>query len=216
MKSQLVIFDCDGVLVDTERATNEVMAANLSRYGLDISVDECTSLFVGGTMASAADEVRRMGYPLPQNWTDEMYTQMFARLREGVEVIKGIPEFLDQLDQARTPYCVGSNGPMDKMEITLKPSGLWDRFAGRIYSPHVIGLEMAKPNAGLYLHAAREMGVDPQNCVVIEDSQNGAKGAQAAGMRCFGFTRDTKAEDLEAVGAIPFSDMSQLPDLLNL
>ena len=216
MKPKLVIFDCDGVLVDTERATNEVMAANLSGYGLKISVDECTSLFVGGTMASAADEVRRMGYPLPPNWTDEMYAQMFARLRKGVDVIKGLPELLDQLDHAKIPYCVGSNGPMDKMEITLTPSGLWDRFEGRIYSPHVIGLELAKPNAGLYLHAARAMGVDRRDCVVIEDSQNGARGAQAAGIRCFGFTRETNAEDLEAVGAIPFADMSQLPELLNL
>jgi len=133
-----------------------------------------------------------------------------------VPVFDDVDVFLDALETHQIAVAIASNGPMRKMEITLTPSGLMDRFAGRIYSPHVIGLEMAKPNAGLYLHAAREMGVDPQNCVVIEDSQNGAKGAQAAGMRCFGFTRDTKAEDLEAVGAIPFSDMSQLPDLLNL
>lgn len=216
MTPGLVIFDCDGVLVDTEGPTNEVVAANLSGYGLHLSASDCVELFVGGTMVSVRDQVRTMGYPLPDNWTDEIYAAMFARLSEGVAVIPGAVDVLDRLDLASIPYCIGSNGPMPKMDITLAPSGLLDRFRGRIYTPHVIGLEHAKPNGGLYRHAARTMGFEPSDCAVIEDSANGARGAKNAGIRCFGYTAQTAASVLEAEGAIPFADMADLPELLGL
>jgi len=123
---------------------------------------------------------------------------------------------LDELDRAQIPYCVGSNGPMEKMEITLVNTGLMDRLRGRIYSPHSIGLEHAKPSGGLYLHAARDMGFEPTDCVVIEDSANGAKGAKNAGILCFGYTAETPAQVLEAEGAIPFKNMNEIPKLLGL
>jgi len=216
MPPKLVIFDCDGVLVDTEGPTNEVLAINLAGYGLKLNAAECVELFVGGTMASVGKHVRAMGYPLPENWTDEMYAQMFERLSQGVEKIPGIEAVLDELDRAQIPYCVGSNGPMEKMEITLVNTGLMDRLRGRIYSPHSIGLEHAKPSGGLYLHAARDMGFEPTDCVVIEDSANGAKGAKNAGILCFGYTAETPAQVLEAEGAIPFKNMNEIPKLLGL
>lgn len=215
-RPKLVIFDCDGVLVDTEGPTNEVLAANLTGYGFDVTAQECVALFVGGTMASVGQRVREMGYPLPPDWTDEIYATMFARLAAGVDVIPGVVDLLDLLDRVAIPYCVGSNGPMEKMEITLVNTGLMDRLRGRIYSPHVIGLAHAKPAPGLYRHAAKAMGVDPAEAVVIEDSVNGAKGAQAAGIRCLGFTRETSAEALSAVGAEPFQAMEDVAGLLGL
>jgi len=215
-RPKLVIFDCDGVLVDSEGATNEVLAKNLSNYGPTLSQQECIDNFVGGTMAGLADKARGLGYDLPDDWLDEIYAAMFERLAEGVPVIEGVVDVLDALDRSDIPYCVGSNGPMEKMDITLVNAGLMDRLKGRIYSPHVIGMEHAKPAPGLYLHAARTMGFAPADCAVIEDSASGAKGAQAAGIRCFGYTGETPADVLEAVGAITFASMHGLPELLEL
>ncbi|MGI9424620.1 MAG: HAD-IA family hydrolase, partial [Hyphomicrobiaceae bacterium] len=147
---------------------------------------------------------------------DEIYQELFARLAEGVSVIPGVLDVLDGLDADAVPYCVGSNGPMAKMTITLTPSGLWHRLEGRIFSPHVIGMEHAKPAPGLFLHAARTMGVTPDEAVVIEDRYSGASAARAAGMRCFGYSAETPPEQLIEAGATPFDDMADLPGLLKL
>lgn len=216
MPPKLVIFDCDGVLVDTEGVANGAVADNLSRYGPKLTADECIEQFVGATMADVGRQARERGYALPDAWLDEIYAEMFARLAEGVEPLPGILDVLDHLDRIALPYCVGSNGPMAKMEITLGPSGLWQRLEGRIFSPHVIGMEHAKPAPGLYLHAARAMGVAPEDAVVIEDSFSGASGAKAAGIRCFGYCAMTPRADLIAAGATPFDDMAELPRLLGL
>ncbi len=213
---ELVIFDCDGVLVDTEGPVNSVMVDNLSRYGLHLSVEECIKLFVGGTIASVAKKVRSMGYDLPTNWTDEFYEEMFARLEKGVSVIPGVLDVMDKLDSQSIPYCIGSNGPMEKMEITLKPSNLWQRLEGRIFSAHTIGLEFAKPAPGLFLHVSDFMGVPPEAAVVIEDSYNGAVAANTAGMKCFGYCAETPRERLIEAGARPFDNMFELPYLLGL
>lgn len=215
-RPKLVIFDCDGVLVDTEPATNEVLAANLTGYGYPVTASECIDTFVGGTMASIGEQMRASGVDLPADWTDEIYAAMFDRLAEGVDVIPGVEALMDRLDAESIPYCVGSNGPMEKMEITLVNTGLMVRLAGRVFSPHVIGLEHAKPAPGLYLHAVKTMGFEPFDAVVIEDTVNGANGARAAGIRCLGFTRDTPAEDLRSVGAEPFSNMQDVPELIGL
>lgn len=216
MPPQLVIFDCDGVLVDTETATSIVVAASLSRFGPAITPAKCAEIFIGGTMASDAIQARQMGYDLPDTWVDNIYAAMFAKFAEGVALIPGVLDVLDQLDKAGIASCIGSNGPMTKMEITLTPSGLWDRFQGRIFSPHVIGLEHAKPAPGLYRHAAQAMGAASGDAVVIEDSFSGATGAQAAGIRCLGYCATTSREQLEAAGAIAFDDMADLPRLLKL
>ncbi len=216
MPPELVIFDCDGVLVDTEGPTNEALAEDLSRYGPPITARQAMDRFVGGTMETVFKKATASGYALPEGWVAQFYQIMFAALRKGVAPIEGIVDFLDVLDEAGIPYCVGSNGPMDKMEITLVQTGLMNRLRGRIYSPHVIGMEHAKPSGGLYLHAARETGFAPEKCVVIEDSVSGAKGAKAAGIRCFGLVGMTDAAALEAVGAVPIARISQLPGLLGL
>ena len=213
---KLVIFDCDGVLVDTERPTNSVIVSNLSRYGLHLTLEECLNLFVGGTIANIAEKVRAMGYPLPENWVEEMYEEMFARLRQGVDTVPGVLDVLDRLDDVGVPHCLGSNGPMAKMEITLTSSGLWQRLEGRIFSAHVIGLEHAKPAPGLFLHACDAMGVAPEHTIVVEDSHSGATAAKAAGMRCFGYCAETPREQLIEAGATPFDRMAELSGLLGM
>jgi len=214
MRPELVIFDCDGVLVDSETATNEVIAANLREYGLNLTARDCMALFVGGTMASVGERAREMGAPLPDAWVDQIYVQMYARLRAGIDPVPGIGAVLDRLDATGVPYCVASNGTEEKMQITLGHTGMLPRFAGRIFSAHTVGV--AKPEPDLFLTAARSQGIDPSACVVIEDSATGATAAKRAGMVCYGYAIDGTGPALQQAGARVFDDMAHLPDLLGL
>jgi HAD superfamily hydrolase (TIGR01509 family) len=214
MPPKLIIFDCDGVLVDSEPITNRILAEDLTRHGLPIDTETCIELFVGGTIKGVFHEARRRGAALPEDWVDRIYEKMFAALAAEATEIPGIKPVLDRLDALGLRYCVASNGPMAKMRITLGKTGIWNRVSDRVFSAHEVGI--AKPDPGLFLHAAGKLNTAPADCVVIEDSASGAKAASAAGMRCLGFTRDTPAERLIAHGAHPFDDMADLPGLLSL
>lgn len=213
-RPDLVIFDCDGVLVDSETVSNTVLAENLTRHGLPMTADRCMDLFVGGTMASVDDTARTMGADLPVDWIDEIYAETYAALRAGVDVIAGIPELLDRLDAERIPYAVGSNGSDDKMQITLGQNGLHGRFGDAIFSAHT--LKTAKPDPDLYLAAAAHFGVDPSRAVVIEDSATGATAAARAGMRCLGYAPHGDGAALKAVGAEIIDSMFAVPMLIGL
>lgn len=210
----LIIFDCDGVLVDSEPVTNRLMAEEMTAHGLPMSTEQAMDQFVGGTIRSVYENAVGMGAELPDDWVAHFYERMIGVLRSEVTIIPGIVDVLDALDRSGIPYCVGSNGPMLKMDATLKVTGLWDRMEGRIYSAHDVGI--AKPDPGLFLYAARDMGFSAKACTVIEDSASGARAAHAAGMRCYGYTRDTPEGKLTAHGALPFSNMAELPGLLGV
>ena len=210
----LIIFDCDGVLVNSEPITNRLLAEDLTCAGLPVTPEEAIDLFAGGTIASVHVRAREMGADLADDWVEGFYPRMIGELAADVEIIPGVAAVIDRVDVAGIPTCVASNGPMLKMEVTLGVTGLWERFAGRIYSAHDVGI--AKPDPGLFLHAARAMGADPAETVVIEDSVSGVKAAHSAGMRCLGFTRDTPTARLTAHGAVPFTDMADVPALLGL
>ena len=209
----LVIFDCDGVLVDSETPANEMLVANLARHGMTLTIEEAEHKFVGGTLQTEFETLKAMGANLPDDWCMEYRKELHGRLREGVEPIAGVIAVLDLLDEKGVPYCVASNGSDEKMSITLGQTGLWERFDGRRFSARTIGI--AKPEPGLYLAAAEAMGVKPDQCVVIEDSASGALAAQRAGMLCFGYAPKGTGQALAAHGARIFRDMSQLPELLN-
>ena len=214
MKPALVIFDCDGVLVDSEPITNAAMARDLTAHGLSISTEQCMELFVGGTIRMVFEQATEMGANLPDDWIPCFYEQMFMELADKVEAIPGIHTAVTAIQQAGIATCVASNGPMRKMEVTLGRTELWDHFEGRIFSAHEVGT--AKPEPGLFLHAAAAFGARPEACVVIEDSASGARAAEAAAMRCFGYTKDTPAEKLTRHGARAFDDTTELPRLLEL
>ncbi len=215
MKPAAVLFDCDGVLVDSEPMTDAVIAANLARYGLDIPAERVGQMFIGGTMAGVREAAREMGAALSETWVDEIYEEMFTRLAEGTPLIPGVPNLLDTLDAANIPYAVGSNGPHRKMEITLgQHPEVHARLNGRIFSRHDVA--RPKPAPDLYLHAAAQLGASPEICVVIEDSPTGARAARAAGMACFGYAPNGDGVRLEAEGARIFRQMDDLPALLGL
>ena len=214
MAIELVIFDCDGVLVDSEPITNGVLRDDLATRGLDLPVERVIELFVGGTMAGVMAEATGMGAEMPENWLDIIYGKVFEALDQQVGIIPGADLVLDALDTASIPYAVGSNGPMRKMEITLGRTGLWDRLMPHVYS----GQECPapKPAPDVYLKAAAIHGVPPSNCVVIEDSASGARAAVAAGMPCYGFVRETPVERLQAHCDVLFDRMEALPGLLGM
>nr|WP_319388211.1 HAD-IA family hydrolase [uncultured Cohaesibacter sp.] len=214
MPPKLVLFDCDGVLVDSETVANRVLVANLARHGLAIRIEDAERNFVGGTLQTAFEDLKAMGADLPDSWGMDYRKELHGKLREGVEPIAGVIAVLDRLDALGVPYCVASNGSDEKMAITLGQTGLWARFEGRRFSAKTVGV--AKPDPGLFLAAAKGMGVAPADCVVVEDSASGATAARRAGMPCLGYAPKGDGAALLEQGARLFRDMALLPGLLGL
>jgi HAD superfamily hydrolase (TIGR01509 family) len=206
-----VIFDCDGVLVDTEQAGNHVLAELLTAEGLPTTVADSMQLYMGRSWVSCmALASERLGRALA---SDALHEQYRAGVRELWErellPVAGIVEALDRID---LPTCVASSGDHERMRYTLGRTGLYERFAGRIFSATEV--EHGKPAPDLFLHAARSMGFDPASTVVVEDTVPGIQGARAAGMRVLGYAGHSPADRLAAAGAEPFDDMRDLPELL--
>lgn len=208
----LVIFDCDGVLVDSEPLSNQVLVDNLERYGLNLTLEDSIGFFLGGTMTGVRDKARALGANLPEDWVDEVYAETYDRLRLGVDLVSGIPELLAALDAKGIPFCVASNGSPDKMQITLGQNGLLERFSNAMYSAHVMGT--AKPDPVMFQTAADQFGSTAP--VVIEDSQNGVMAAKRAGMRCLAYAPHGQGEKLAELGAEVFTDMAEVPALLGI
>ena len=213
MTPELVIFDCDGVLVDTEAVTNRIIADFLGRHGLTVPADEIITLFSGGTMASVGVEAAKRGAVLPNGWLDAIYDEVFGALRQGVAVIAGVEDLIDQLVAQGIAIAIASNGPMQKMEITLRPSGLWERFEGSIYSGHQHG---PKPKPDMLFQIMADTSVTPAQTVMIDDMPSGCRAAQAAGMRCFGYVADGDPTRLDGTDAITVWSMQDIADLLEL
>ena len=211
---EMVLFDCDGVIVDSEPVTARVLVDNLSRHGLPLTQEQLSYMFLGGTMMGVEEQARALGAELPPTWLDDTYNEVFAALEIEVEPIPGIGAVLDALDLAAIPFAIGSNGPHRKMEITLKRTGLERRFGARIYSREDVA--RPKPAPDVYLKAAADAGVPPSRCVVIEDSPNGARAAKAASMFCLGFAAETPSARLTPVVDAVFYAMEELPSMLGL
>lgn len=215
MIPKLVIFDCDGVLVDSEPTTFAVITQNLRARGLDLLPDDMERLFLGGTMQGVGETAGRMGARIEQDWLANIYSVIHGQLAKGTPLITGIESVLDALDRHRICYSVGSNGSMEKMQITLgQHPNLWARLDGRIYSGQTH--TKPKPAPDLYLYAAAAANIDPSQCVVVDDSPAGCRGATSAGIRCLGFAAASDGASLAAAGAEPFYDMADLPELLGL
>lgn len=213
-RPQLVLFDCDGVIIDSTHITKRCLQTNLAGYGLDLDTVEVASLCVGETMDLVADKLRQYGAVLPHNWIDSFYTELYDALGREATIIIGFSEVLDRLDLAQIPYAVCSNGRLRKMEIMLNKVGESDRLKGSLYSAQQLG--SPKPSPHVYLRAAADHGVAPRDCVVIEDSIAGARAAQAAGMRCLGYVSNQNASALAPLVDEVFDSMERLPDLLGL
>jgi HAD superfamily hydrolase (TIGR01509 family) len=199
----LVIFDCDGVLVDSEPLSNAALAEALRLVGLDFSVERTTAEFKGRSWASCEVRIAELtGRPVPPEVQRDYEARRDAGFRRSLRPVAGVEAALDALNG--TPSCVASSGSHHKMRLTLGLTGLLRRFEGRIFS--ATDVEHGKPAPDLFLHAAREMGFAPAQCVVVEDSAVGVTAARAAGMQVLGFG--------VSGGDAAFTDMAELPGLL--
>lgn len=213
---ELVIFDCDGVLVDSELIAHEVLREKLAAIGIEMSLDETMRLFMGNVAAdSIAIIERRLGGPLPEGFFDAFRGELYeAFRRRPVRAVAGVERVLDALDAGAVRTCVVSNGPFEKMRTTLGVTGLLPRFEDALFSPD-LGLR-GKPHPDLFLAAAERFGADPGRTAVVEDSSGGITGARGAGMHAFGYAAapHTDAAALEAAGAVVFERMAELVGLL--
>jgi HAD superfamily hydrolase (TIGR01509 family) len=212
VKYSLVIFDCDGVLIDSEPISNRVLRDSLESAGLPMTLPEVMRTFVGNTRDGCIELAGRMlGRPLPPDFGAQWDAALFAALRAELRPVESVPELLASL---KTPYCVASNGNPDRMALSLEAAGLMPLVQGRLFTASEVA--KPKPAPDLFLHAARRMGAQPGDCVVIEDTPTGVKAAVAAGMAVFGYVGApyADAEALRTLGATTFSAMRELPALL--
>ena len=196
----LVIFDCDGVLVDSERIANREFALLLNEIGLDFTLTEMFEVFVGNSMPRCVEIItERLGHAPPDDLLARYQDVTQRALERELQPVEGVQALLDALDRASIPYAVASNGEHAKMETTLGVTGLLSRFSGRRFSSSDV--PRPKPAPDLFLHAARQMGVKPEHCVVVEDSPLGVQGACAAGMTVIGYADLMPEERLRKAGA---------------
>jgi HAD superfamily hydrolase (TIGR01509 family) len=211
MNYELVIFDCDGVLVDSEVITNRVFAQMLDEIGLSMTLEEVFERFVGRSMPYCWEVIAGLlGHALPQKFIDDYQRRSAAALQNQLQMVPGVDAVIAGLGR---PYCVASSGTHAKMQLTLGLTGLLQQFAGKIYS--VTQVARSKPFPDVYLYAAEQMGFAPSVCAVIEDSPTGVRAGVAAGMTVFGFCALTPEQRLLEAGAHRiFKHMRELPALL--
>lgn len=216
-KPEAVLFDCDGVVVDSEGPTLALFVEELAVHGLALTLAEFEADYLGKTVEMVARQAVAAGARLPDEWVAHFYGRMNAMLEAGVPLVPGVLEVFDRLDRAGIPYAVGSNGSLAKMRITLGQHGIEGRLRA-VLSGQALG--SPKPSPEVYFAAARACGVDPQACVVIEDSAQGARAGMAAGSRVLGFAAhgagSATAQSLVALGVPLFHRMQDLPGLLGL
>lgn len=209
---KLVIFDCDGVLVDSERITNAVLAGMLNELGLSVSLNDMFEHFMGKSMPQCLELITTMlGKSPPSNFEERYRERSRVALETGLLPVPGVPEMLNEL---KLPCCVASSGSHDKMRTTLGITGLLHRFQGRLYS--VTEVACGKPAPDVFLYAAAQCGVKPGDCAVVEDTPTGVQAGVAAGMTVFGYSGLIGAKQLRSAGAhYTFKHMRELNSLLN-
>jgi HAD superfamily hydrolase (TIGR01509 family) len=207
----LVIFDCDGVVVDSERIVFEVFGDFIRSLGVTLTDEETREQFLGRTLAACMTIVEKLSAkPAPAGALERYMADRDRVLRERVQPVEGIREVLETLT---IPFCIASSGGYDKMDVTLGATGLKPLFEGRLFSATEVA--HGKPAPDIFLFAAERMGASPSRTVVVEDTVNGVRAGRAAGMTVLGYVDLTPAAKLlEAGAATTFAHMRELPALL--
>lgn len=208
---QLVIFDCDGVLVDSEPIVNRIFVELLTEIGLVMTCEQAAQTFVGKSSATCIEIVERsLGKPVPSDFLDRCRERETDALTRELQSVPGIELVLENLP---IPKCVASNSSLRHVNLVLQLTGLIHHFNGNLFSANQVA--RPKPFPDVYLHAARQMAVSPADCVVVEDSVTGVQAACAAGMKVFGYVQRSDRDALVAAGAhLVFDQMPQLLELL--
>ena len=211
----LIIFDCDGILVDSEPIALRIHADMLPELGWHPTDEQIVETFLGRSRRSnLATLEAQIGRPVPDEWEQRFRARLAAEHLAGLTEIVGITEALATIGTWPIPICVASSGEPDHIRHSLGLVGLLDAFGDHIFS--AVEVAHGKPAPDLFLHAAARMGADPERCVVIEDSRYGVEAARAAGMRSYGYAGGlTPAAWLQGPDTTVFTDMRKLPTLLS-
>lgn len=214
--TKLVVFDCDGVLVDSEPINNAVFAELVTEAGLPTTLEQSIASYMGrATVECVADVERELGRPIGFDLADAYEHRVLARQRDELVAIDGVRDLLDLLREASVPVCVASSGTPREIAFRLRVTGLDGYFGEHCYSASMVA--RGKPAPDLFLLAADRMGVDPADCVLIEDSPFGVRGGRAAGMTVLGYAALADPHTLHDAGADHVvTAMSAVPPLLNL
>ena len=196
----LIIFDCDGVLVDSEVLSCRCLSEVLAGYGISLDLDQALDLFLGRSMTAVLDHYKTIGRLDPEQFSAELRAGVRAAFLSALCPIEGVSSVLEGL---QIPHCVASSSDVDRISFSLSLTGLASHFDGRLYTSQMV--ERGKPAPDLFLHAAERMQADPSRTLVIEDSISGVRAGKAAGMTVWGFvggshyqSRDGKAILCEA------------------
>lgn len=213
---QLVIFDCDGVLVDSETISNGVLARLLSAEGLSTTLAQARRDYQGLLLDEVFEQAQeKLGSALPEDLSDRFEAERAEAFRRELEPVKGAAGAVEQVAAAGVAVCVASQGKLAKTRLSLELTGLRRLFPDRaLFSAWSV--PRGKPHPDLFLHAASEMGADPAHCVVVEDTPSGVTAGVSACMRVFGYAADSEEQALRRAGATTFSSMRHLPELLAL
>lgn len=212
MNYELIIFDCDGVLVDSEKIANYVFAEEARKLGATITNEEALETFAGTSLKFCMDYVEnQIGKPLPSDFEARYRKKSFEAFKRDLKPVEGIEKVIKNL---KIPFCVASNGPKKKVEFNLTNTGLYPYFEGKIFSAYEV--KKWKPDPTLFLTAAQFFNANPQNCLVVEDSLSGVKAALNAGMNVLGFAHGKNIKILEAEGVRTFQKMSDLLRVISL
>jgi HAD superfamily hydrolase (TIGR01509 family) len=213
---QLVIFDCDGVLVDSEVISNEVLARALTEQGLPTTLAQSRRDYQGLLLADIDSRAQaRLGRPLAGDWLARYARERAAVFRRELRAVPGVAEAVRSIQAAGVAVCVASQGKLEKTRLSLKLTKLDSLFPDEaLFSAYSV--PRGKPHPDLFLHAAASMAAEPARCAVVEDTPSGVTAAVAAGMRAFGYAADSDEAALRRAGAETLVAMDELPSLLGL
>ena len=212
---QLVILDCDGVIVDSEGISNRVLAEDITARGWRLTADEAEHLFIGNSIEAIQPRVEAsIDVPLPSDWRTQIKDKIVAALSREAVPIPGALESMRALTAMGMAWRIASNSSHAEMAAKFARLGIADMVAGKVHSYEDVA--HGKPAPDLFLAAASAATVPPRACLVVEDSVPGTMAAVAAGMDCLGFDRSADGSFLRAAGAVPFHDMARLPALVAL
>ena len=213
MDYKCIIFDCDGVLVESESITAKVLMRMGAELGCELDFETALEAFTGTSMKQNMDYIEaRIPGSLPADFENKFRRRSFEAFKTEIEPIEGVRELVQKL---KVPMCVASSGPSEKIELNLTTTRLIDHFNGNLFSCYDIG--SFKPDPGIYLHAAKQMGFKPEECLVVEDSPSGVKAGIDGGFRVFAYVSNPKNEQrFKDLGATVFYKMSELASFLGL
>ena len=206
-----IIFDCDGILVDSETIANQVLLSISATFGLKMTMEEAIKNFNGRRLKNIFEQIEKLtGKELPDSFEADFRKQTFEAFKTNLKPIKGVKEFIDKLT---VPYCVASSGPVEKITLNLTTTGLIHNFENRIFSSYEIN--SWKPDPGIFLHACQQMGFEKEECIVIEDSVAGVIAGIKGGFKVYALANENNAQDLVNEGATVFYNYKELEAILN-